>query len=316
MDKEYTLTLIRDGLLAGGMEESTVKANMKKLKKLFDPMTDEEFEKRLSKFGGAEGIVTRLMRDYTEKKAAKEEKEAVIEEVAAEEAAGQDEEAEEKEGPDIYVSVSYGDEEEAPKSSDHGEVGYEDQFDPSEYMTGDKEAVSAEEYFGNDEVEEESPRVIRPPKRGKKAKHAKAKVQMTKRGKTTFTIGLILLLPFVIALVAAVTAIFAAIYGVMFVLTVLSCVFLVVGSAIGTALCLVAVIYGVIQLYQVFPIGLYEMGIGIIAGGATLFVSILLYNFVVRFVPFASRQLLRLYGFLWKQLIRLARFAKEACEKL
>lgn len=309
MDKEYTLTLIRDGLLDGGMDDSTVKANMKKLKKLFDPMTDEEFEKRLAKFGKEEGIVARLMQDYTEKKAAKEEREAVAEK--AEASIG-----EEDSGPDVYVAVTYEDEEEtADEYIEPDEALCEDEAAGKAPSEDEGEKPSAEEYFsGDDDEKEEKKPVKKAPSRAKP--HHRGKREMSDKGKTTFIVGLVLLLPFIIALVVGVTALFACLYGAIFILTVASCVVLVVGSALGTALSLVAIIYGVIQLYSVMPVGLYEMGLGIVIGGVTLFVCILLYNFVVRLVPYLSKQLFRLYKFLWRQLVRLGGIAKGACEKL
>jgi hypothetical protein len=93
---------------------------------------------------------------------------------------------------------------------------------------------------------------------------------------------------------------------------------LVVIAAVGTALSLMAIIFGIIQLVQgaAVPIGLYEIGLGIAAGGITLGVSILLYNFIVRLAPFLFKKMFVLYKFLFRQLTKLLGFVKGACSKL
>ena len=44
------------------------------------------------------------------------------------------------------------------------------------------------------------------------------------------------------------------------------------GAAAGTALSLVGIIYGISQLFSCVPIGLYELGLGVLAGSAAMLV--------------------------------------------
>lgn len=68
---------------------------------------------------------------------------------------------------------------------------------------------------------------------------------------------------------------------------------LVVWVAAGSLVALVAVIYGVSQLFIVVPIGMFELGLGVAAIGITMFVGILMYNIAVRLLPFLLRQFIR-----------------------
>ena len=61
---------------------------------------------------------------------------------------------------------------------------------------------------------------------------------------------------------------------------------------------------------------MFEIGLGIIAGGVTLGVSILLYNFIVRLAPFLFKKMFVLYKFLFRQLTKLLSFVKGVCGKL
>jgi len=53
----------------------------------------------------------------------------------------------------------------------------------------------------------------------------------------------------------------------------------------GTALALVGLIYGVVKLFSSLPVGLFELGMGIAVGGATMLLSVLIYNLARRLLP-------------------------------
>lgn len=63
--------------------------------------------------------------------------------------------------------------------------------------------------------------------------------------------------------------------------------------AVGSLVALVAVIYGVSQLFLVMPVGMFELGLGVAAIGITMFVGILMYNIAVRLLPFLIRSFIR-----------------------
>jgi len=62
--------------------------------------------------------------------------------------------------------------------------------------------------------------------------------------------------------------------------------------ASGSALALISIIYGITQTFSAMPIGLFELGLGLIIGGAAMFIGILIYNFAVRFLPFTIKKFL------------------------
>lgn len=138
----------------------------------------------------------------------------------------------------------------------------------------------------------------------------------TKTGKWTFIAGFVILFPCVAIVVAGFTALFITLFAAVIALVLLFSVALVAAAAGGAALSIVEIGYGVIKLYDVVPVGLYEMGLGIIVGGAALLISILLYNYIVRLAPFLFKKLFKLYVFLWKQFVRFINYVKGACYKL
>ncbi len=135
-------------------------------------------------------------------------------------------------------------------------------------------------------------------------------------GGPLFWVTFILALPFALALGLVVLALFVAAFAALSALMVASIAALAAVAAAGTAFTLVALVYGIVQALSVLPIGLYEIGIGVTAGAAVLFVSILLYNFAVRLIPFTMKQLARFFGWTARSLKVLFIYLKGACAKL
>lgn len=131
-----------------------------------------------------------------------------------------------------------------------------------------------------------------------------------------FWVLFILSLPFAAAISLTVLALFIVAFAALAALMVLSIAALAVVAAVGTAFTLVALVYGIVQALSVLPVGLYEIGIGITAGAVVLFVSILLYNFAIRLLPFAMKQLARFFGWTVRSLKALFIYVKGACAKL
>lgn len=136
------------------------------------------------------------------------------------------------------------------------------------------------------------------------------------KGGPMFWVMFIAALPFVVAICALVLALFIAAFAALAVLQIGSFAALVAVAAAGTAFTLVALIYGIVQLLSTLPVGLFEIGIGVAAGGIVLFCSILLYNLGVRLLPFAMKQLARFLGWTVKRGKILFIYLKGACAKL
>ncbi len=104
--------------------------------------------------------------------------------------------------------------------------------------------------------------------------------------------------------------------GLIVLLPVLMAIFvvgLVVEVAVGSLVALVAVIYGVSQLFIVVPIGMFELGLGVAAIGITMFVGILMYNIAVRLLPFLLRQFIRFQSVFKGFLQDLYYYVKGEC---
>jgi len=118
----------------------------------------------------------------------------------------------------------------------------------------------------------------------------------TGTGKTVFWVVFILTLPITLLLALVGIGIFAAVLGSLAVCVIALIAMTIACVAGGTALALVGIIYGITQLFSAVPIGLYEIGIGLMIGGAVMFVSILMYNIAVRLLPWLMRLVSKLFG--------------------
>lgn len=86
-------------------------------------------------------------------------------------------------------------------------------------------------------------------------------------------------------------------------------------AAVGTAFTLVSIIYGITQLGSAGPIGLYEIGIGIMSAGIALGACILIYNLLVRIMPYTFKYLVRFFTYLLYRLKCVICRFREECAK-
>ncbi len=107
---------------------------------------------------------------------------------------------------------------------------------------------------------------------------------------------LVVTIPIVVALLAISLVLYLG-FWVVFALAMIACIaVLVVFVTAGAFVSLVGIVYGVVQLITgQIPVGMFEVGLGIIVGAAVMFVGILVYNFAVRFIPFGMKLLAKLF---------------------
>ncbi|MFY9381780.1 MAG: hypothetical protein WBI55_06680 [Eubacteriales bacterium] len=91
---------------------------------------------------------------------------------------------------------------------------------------------------------------------------------------------------------------------------------LVIFVAGGTIVSLVGIIYGITQLFKYVPIGLYEIGLGITAGGVVMYCGIIMYNAAIRFFPYLIRKTAALFIFTARRTVELYYYVKGACADL
>ena len=113
-----------------------------------------------------------------------------------------------------------------------------------------------------------------------------------------------------------VAALFALAICGLAALIVLLIVGLFVGVAVGVVLSLIGIIYGITQLFELPPVGVYEIGLGIMVGGAVMFFGILAYNGAVRLLPYVIRQVLALMSFTLHKCVELYYYVKGRCADL
>lgn len=89
-----------------------------------------------------------------------------------------------------------------------------------------------------------------------------------------------------------------------------------VGVAVGTTLALIGIIYGITQLFEYSPIGMYEIGLGIMIGGIVMFLGVLAYNIAVRLVPYLLKKLMVFLSFAIHKCIELYYYVKGRCADL
>ncbi len=107
-----------------------------------------------------------------------------------------------------------------------------------------------------------------------------------------FILMALVLVPLGIVLGAAIFVIFIGFWLALAVVITVLLVGLVALVAAGSALSLAGLIFGVIEsISGNGAAGLFEIGLALIIGGVVMFVSIWLYNFAVRFIPFIIRKL-------------------------
>jgi len=111
------------------------------------------------------------------------------------------------------------------------------------------------------------------------------------RGSPLFWALFFATLPFTALIYLTVFIVFGALFALVAALIVALIALLIGDIAVGTAISLVGIIYGITQLFSVAPIGLYELGLGLLVGGICMFSAILIYNLAIRFLPFTLKKL-------------------------
>ncbi len=315
-------------LKSAGMDDDSIAASREALLDEFADVPEDELDRKIEEMGGVDGITESVLEKYeTAKKNAGISDAEVIdidEDMFSDGEERPEGDADETAAPELSaddIAVPENEDDEERISSAVAKIDEADEPSTSK----------ADEYFNDDEdvkveppvknkAEKKPQQPVKKSQNGKTpAKKKKISVKnMSQRAKTVYIIGLIFLIPILIALVVAITVIFLALYAAIIALVIAFSVALVIIAAVGTALSLMAVIFGVIQIVQgaAAPIGIYEIGLGVVAGGITLGVSILLYNFIVRLAPFLFKKMFVLYKFLFRQLTKLLSFVKGACSKL
>ncbi|MCD8311500.1 MAG: hypothetical protein LUD43_03220 [Firmicutes bacterium] len=85
---------------------------------------------------------------------------------------------------------------------------------------------------------------------------------------------------------------------------------------VGTVLAIVGIVYGITQIFTYAPIGMYEIGLGIMIGGITMLVGVVSYNIAIRLLPFLIKKTVKLLTFTMHKCIELYYYVKGECANL
>ncbi len=138
------------------------------------------------------------------------------------------------------------------------------------------------------------------------------KIQGTKMFWGLFALSL----PVTVPLALLILGIFGVMWGAVAAVMAGAVAALIGVVCLGTVLSLVGIIYGILQMGNAVPIGLYEIGIGVVIAGLTLCIGILIYNFAVRLVPILFKLVTRLFKRVLKRLKELFNHLKKESAKL
>lgn len=146
---------------------------------------------------------------------------------------------------------------------------------------------------------------------------SEADLQKLRNNKTLFIVLACIAAPFALALALITVGLYIFFWVALALLLIFSIAGLIVFVAAGCCIALIGIVYGVIQLVAgATPIGLFEIGLGVIVSGSVLLIGVLVYNFAMRLIPFAMRQLARLFKFAFSKGRDAYITVKGVCEKL
>lgn len=169
--------------------------------------------------------------------------------------------------------------------------------DANDFLVEEDELVQIEDL--GDEYE------LKKTKRKKKREKVKATPLFWALSILTLPITLPLLLD--IALLFGIAYLAVTLLIIAFSAAMIGCV------AVGTALALIGVIYGGIECTRVPVLGIFEIGLGVTVGGATILISVLLYNVAIRYLPKLYKCLALLAGWVVEKLADIVYAVKKGC---
>lgn len=145
------------------------------------------------------------------------------------------------------------------------------------------------------------------------------KIENSKKGgnEWLYVLLLVVTIPIAVALILTAFVLYLG-FWVALALAMIACIaVLVVFVAVFALISIVGIVYGVVELITGnMPVGLFEIGLGVMVGAAVMFIGILVYNFAVRFIPFIMKLLARLFRAGFRAIRNGYQVLKGAVEEL
>ena len=172
---------------------------------------------------------------------------------------------------------------------------------PSDELTSDEENEDIEKYIPYNQ------------------KVRMKKIENSKKGgnEWLYVLLLVITIPIAVALILTAAVLYLG-FWVVLALAMIACIaVLVVFVAVFALISIVGIVYGVVELITGnVPVGLFEIGLGVMVGAAVMFIGILVYNFAVRFIPFIMKLLARLFRAGFRAIRNGYQVLKGAVEEL
>ena len=311
MEKTDFLNRVAQGLSSHGLRDSEVAKYTDRVSVLLDELPPDELSAVLSGGINVEAFVTDLLNEVgipqKPEESVKEEKKEAPKPAPVQ-----------KKQPEKAPEIK-----KEPKKTEAPAPKKEAPAPKKEAPAPKKEAPAAPkkaERSKHDEHKEKAPTErlpLRTPKSADNGKLRNPGAISDGKDHTTFNALFWALSPLWLVLVACVYVLFLSMIVTFVALIIVFVVALLAVVIVGTALALVGIIYGATQLFDpaTLAVALYELGEGIVIGGGTMFIGIVLYNFAVRFFPWLIKQTVHMMGGFARALKRLYYRVKGAMAK-
>ena len=145
------------------------------------------------------------------------------------------------------------------------------------------------------------------------------KIENSKKGgnEWLYVLLLVITIPIAVALILTAAVLYLGFWVVLALAMIVCIAVLVVFVAVFALISIVGIVYGVVELITGnVPVGLFEIGLGVMVGAAVMFIGILVYNFAVRFIPFIMKLLARLFRAGFRAIRNGYQVLKGAVEEL
>ena len=330
MDRQEFYSELVKKLTELGIEPDTARKHVKKIDKFFAGLSEDEVNKRIADLGNADDFAMSMYEIIKDKRA--DSKGNALKSDAAP-ASGTDSGVYERSSEDVSNSAAGFSDDAA--SSEKAEVVKSDVvYDITNLnipITRRSATAELDDVFGKEITERQmASEVIRTTRADadmsdsftdetlimdssafKKILSPEEEKRL-KNNKILFWTALVLTSPIWIFALLLVAVLFGCIFFAVGAVT-LALVLLMLGTVIaGTGTSLFGIIYGITQL-SVRPVGLYEIGLGIMIAGATMIIGILLYNFTVRIMPFAYKYVIKFTKFTIGKIKELFKYIRKEC---
>ncbi len=317
MDKQTFFSELSDRLSGLDVRNDYIDKHIAQFDSYFSGKTDEQVEEEIEKLGDLDRLASRIKRMTDKMILAEtgippaEEENAEDENVSGNQAGedGEQDQAGNGDGQEIAETPR------EPKAKPHRRKIWESEIDESEL--DEIEDYSDEFPENRDGMEEDEADLASAPSIGGKQLRISRKTDDDlKSNLTKFRIIFFLCLPLVAVLLVLTAALFGILFFAIAVLVIIASAALAAITAAGSAVSIFGLISGIVQALSNLSVGIYECGLSIMIGAAALFAGILVYNFVVRLMPFVASKLWIFMKFVFRKFRVLYVFVKKECLQL